>query len=711
MKKAIKASLALVTAVSMVASPAIINAEDSSKASNDSTQNTKEETVYVIKDADGNTSQTIVSDWLKNNTNASTLADACNLKNVVNVKSKAKYSTSEGVNTWKANGKDIYYQGDATTSIPVNVSISYKLDGKEVKAADLLNKSGNVSITVKYSSDQSETVDGSAVQVPFMMVTGMVMDNSRFSNVKIDNGKVINDGDRTVAVGYGVTGVNESLDQDVLPESFTLTAKVKKFQMSDTMTYASNEALNNVDLSNVSSMSDLESKLDLFGSSANQLESGSSQLADGLNTLNASTPALVSGVSQLAAGGNELSSGSTTLASGADQVSSGASTLYSKSQELATGATKVSSGATQLYNAIGTSLSATNVNSLNYFISGMAQLNAGINTGSSTTPSFVAGMGQLDAGIADLITKLTAATGTIATAGNDIKTTLGTETAAVQTIAAQLKTISTSCQSAAGSIQTVLQDPNSTLSAEARTNLGSALGNIQSVGAAATTIQQNLLNATHGGGASGNIEDDMTQIGKDLQTLANAMPSNMSAQLATLKSSTDQLNTSAQTIGAYMSKLNAGTSTIKSNIQNIQTAVGQIADGANQVTDGSTKLSTGTGTLASGAAQVSSGSAQVSSGASTLSSGLNTLNSSTGTLSSGVSQLSSGANELAAGMKEFNEDGVQKIMSIYNGSVKSLVKILSKSVKASKEYSTYSGLSSNMSGSVKYVIKTDGIQK
>ena len=91
----------------------------------------KEETVYVNLDSDGTVDDVTVSNWLKNVTGTSDVQDVSNLKDIKNVKGDETFTQNGDKLTWKANDADIYYQGTTDEKPPVNVKISYQLDGKD----------------------------------------------------------------------------------------------------------------------------------------------------------------------------------------------------------------------------------------------------------------------------------------------------------------------------------------------------------------------------------------------------------------------------------------------------------------------------------------------------------------------------------------------------------------------------------------------------
>ena len=212
-KRSLTTSLAVGMSVMMGAVPVY------AAGSTDTQDVYKEETVYVNADATGNSDEVTVSDWLKNSGSVSgNLTDESILKEIKNVKGDETFTENGDQLTWNTAGEDIYYQGTTDKELPVSVKLTYFLDGKEVKPDELKGKSGHLKIQVQYTNNEKKTVtvDGKEEEVytPFVMMTGMILPNETFSNVTIDNGKVISDGSRNIVVGFGMPGLKDSLDLD-----------------------------------------------------------------------------------------------------------------------------------------------------------------------------------------------------------------------------------------------------------------------------------------------------------------------------------------------------------------------------------------------------------------------------------------------------------------------------------------------------------------
>ena len=187
------------------------------------TEPRKDEVVYVMADAQGNTQKIIVSDCLKNANGESTITDASSLTDIKNVKGNESYTVdADGNLVWNADGSDIYYQGTTDKELPVDVSISYELEGKEIAPEDLVGKTGNVTIRFTYTNNEKTTVEVNGkekeVYVPFAMISGAILPAEHFSDIEVTNGKVISEGDNNIVVGMAFPGLKDSVNIDSLKE-------------------------------------------------------------------------------------------------------------------------------------------------------------------------------------------------------------------------------------------------------------------------------------------------------------------------------------------------------------------------------------------------------------------------------------------------------------------------------------------------------------
>ena len=327
----------------------------------------KVETVYVTADANGAVNDVIVSEWLKNATASSEISDTTELKDIVNVKGPETFKDNgNGSLTWDAEGSDIYYQGTTDKQLPVTMKITYTLDGKEISPEELAGKSGRVTIRFEYENNAKQTVnvDGKDIEVytPFAMVSGMMLDSDKFTNVEISNGKVISDGGNYVVMGVALPGLKESLDisdekwdeledaddiKEKLSNSFEITADTTDFELGMTITMASSDILSDFGLTDITGsdkIEDLKSDMSELNDGSNQLVDGAKALKDGTVELKDGTEKLYDGAGKLHDGTGKLVDGAGALADGTDKLYKGTGTLKDGTGSLVSGTDQLSSG-------------------------------------------------------------------------------------------------------------------------------------------------------------------------------------------------------------------------------------------------------------------------------------------------------------------------------------------------------------------------------
>ena len=321
----------------------------------------KDESAYLISDANGNVNKTIVVDHLKNKDKKDTLEDASNLSDIENVKGKEKFTQSGDKLTWQAGGKDIYYQGTATEEPPVTQKVTYYLDGKEISPEDLAGKSGKVKIRFDYTNTTSytETVNGEkqTVSVPFAAVTGLVLGDG-FENIEVTNGKAEVSDSSSVVLGYALPGLKDSLgikegdlDGDVnISEYMEMTADVKNFSMPAAMTFVVN-ASDYVSTDGIDT-SDLDDMINDLKDASTQLQDGSKTLAEGTDTLADGLSTLQSKLGTFASGVGTLKSGLKTYTDGVSTLSGGLNKLNSNVPTLSNGITTLNSSAKSLNDGV-----------------------------------------------------------------------------------------------------------------------------------------------------------------------------------------------------------------------------------------------------------------------------------------------------------------------------------------------------------------------
>lgn len=320
----------------------------------------RDETVYVLAGADGEVRKVIVSDWLKNPDGLSQLLDGADLRDVENVKGSEDYTASGGSRVWNAQGGDIYTQGSTDQALPVDVAVSYTLDGQSITPEQLAGKSGNVVIRFDYTNNQYEEVQISGktekIYVPFAMLTAALLDNDSFTNVEVTNGRIYNDGDRTAVIGLALPGMQENLNLDTgdieIPNYVEISADVENFELQTTFTVAVSDPFQEIDTGKLDDADGLKDSLDELTDAMDQLMDGSSKLYDGLGELLEKSETLASAVNQLSDGADALKSGSSELQTGAAQLKQGAASLETGLTQLNANSEQLTAGAKQTFDGL-----------------------------------------------------------------------------------------------------------------------------------------------------------------------------------------------------------------------------------------------------------------------------------------------------------------------------------------------------------------------
>lgn len=657
----------------------------------------KDESVYLISDANGNVNKTIVVDHLKNKDKKDTLEDASNLSDIENVKGKEKFTQSGDKLTWQAGGKDIYYQGTATEEPPVTQKVTYYLDGKEISPEDLAGKSGKVKIRFDYTNTTSytETVNGEkqTVSVPFAAITGLVLGDG-FENIEVTNGKAEVSDSSSVVLGYALPGLKDSLgikdkdlDGDVnIPEYMEMTADVENFSMPAAMTFVVN-ASDYVSTDGIDT-SDLDDMINDLKDASTQLQDGSKTLAEGTDTLADGLSTLQSKLGTFASGVGTLQSGLKTYTDGVSTLSGGLNTLGNSTGALVSGADKLNDGASQL------SASASSINE------GIKSLDTGLKTPLTDkekagyqaaakesvdkqffNPNNEANYGNTKAKASevyyetmtsddsvkqvveslkndsDLTNMIT--TTVSATVENTIK---GSVTALESADTATIKSTYNSSKELQQSVKEVLKLPQTIPDYDA---LVSAIVN-QKLNDMATKVMDGVANSSKD--KVGEAVADAAKTGAEnaaqsaVITGIESAKSNVSAQINAKQENGYSLVTGADALSKGASSLANGTKSLVNSIPTLTGGIKQLKDGSSQLSAGAAKLTANNDTLNAGATALNDGASQ-------LSAGTQSLMNSVPTLTSGIKQLVDGSNTLVANNAQLNSgasqlaDGTNQIVS------------------------------------------------
>ena len=628
----------------------------------------KDESVYLISDANGNVNKTIVVDHLKNKDKKDTLEDASNLSDIENVKGKEKFTQGGDKLTWQAGGKDIYYQGTATEEPPVTQKVTYYLDGKEISPEDLAGKSGKVKIRFDYTNTTSytEKVNGEkqTVSVPFAAITGLVFGDG-FENIEVTNGKAEVSNSSSVVLGYALPGLKDSLgikdgdlDGDVnIPEYMEMTADVENFSMPAAMTFVVN-ASDYVSTDGIDT-SDLDDMINDLKDASTQLQDGSKTLAEGTDTLADGLSTLQSKLGTFASGVGTLQSGLKTYTDGVSTLSGGLNTLGNSTGALVSGADKLNSGAGQLASG-----SATLKDGLKSYTDGASQLNTGLNQLNENTGSLATGVTSLNDGAKTLSDGINAANkgaAGVSAGAAQLKTSIDTAKTGADSLAAGAKQVDEGVgqltQSLSDMPETIKTNINKTLEPLNELNVGTlfkTLGYIDTdkitadnVSAAADAAVNNAEKIIKALTTSMNDPDPSATYSKIVVGLSQGKGA-VSVYSAVNQSVID----SASTVQA----LKDGSAKVSDGASSLDAGLGQLSDGASELSSGASDLAKGTTQLATGATELQTGTQsladklpELTKGITSLVNGSNELVKNNDTLNVGATALNAGASQLSAG--------------------------------------------------------------
>lgn len=660
-------------------------------------ETTKDETVYVLANAEGEAKRVIVSDWLTNPDGEKDLADATTLKDAKAVKGSA--FLKDGV-WYNADGADVYYQGDAEDALPVNLTVSYTLDGEAKTAAEMTGKSGRV--TIRVACDVKETKDG--VKVPFAALTAALLDNDVFTNIEVTNGKFLDDGDRTVVVGWALPGLQETLKLDAetvtLPEYVEISADAKNFEAPTTLTVVTNELFSAVDVDSIDA-TELTENINKLKDGMAQLKDGASRLADGVSALKDGAKTLADGATELKNGAEALKEGANPLGDGVSQLNDGATALETGSAQLTEGLNTLTannealaSGATKLFETVlgiaNTQLSAAMENAPtltieNYEETLTALLDACSEAGvdKQLHDQVEAVVNQNRAKIEEAVTakvqETVAAQVEEAVRENVTAQVLAAMDMTPDTYKAAVESGAlTDAQknqiAAAVDAQMKSQEVKAVLAQQTEQTMGS--DEIKA------TIEQNVNEQVE-------ALTQQNMASKDVQAKrAAALEQGQAAaaSLTALKAQLDDYRTFYDGLNAYL----AGTA---------------------QAANGASELKTGAAQLAAGTEELNGKVPALLEGIGSLSNGMNTLTENLPSLTDGVQQLLDGANELKDGLNTFDEEGVSKLVSLVEDDLADMLDRVKAALNAANAYTTYTSLGENMTGRVRFVWRTDANQK
>ena len=312
----------------------------------------KSETVYAVMNGDGSIKSTTVSEHLYSASGLANVTDKTTLTDIQNTESDAEFTQNGEELVWNTNDTDVYYKGNTDKALPIDVKVTYALDGQEAALEDLIGKSGHLTVTVALKNNETGTVNVNGkdrtIVTPLITAVGVILGGDA-SNVTAEHGMIESAAKSSVAAFVTLPGVKDSLSgllpdevdsiEDYLQDTVTVEADVEDFTCPQVMVACatSTAALGTSNVFDLSSINDLTDGINQLNDAMSQLMDGASQLVDG-------TSQLANGVLALLDGANTLNNGAAALDDGLGQLTNGLDTLSANNAALNAGAQQVADG-------------------------------------------------------------------------------------------------------------------------------------------------------------------------------------------------------------------------------------------------------------------------------------------------------------------------------------------------------------------------------
>lgn len=312
----------------------------------------KSETVYAVMNGDGSIKSTTVSEHLYSASGLANVTDKTTLTDIQNTESDAEFTQNGEELVWNTNDTDVYYKGNTDKALPIDVKVTYALDGQEAALEDIIGKSGHLTVTVNLKNNETGTVNVNGkdrtIVTPLITAVGVILGGDA-ANVTAEHGMIESAAKSSVAAFVTLPGVKDSLSgllpdevdsiEDYLQDTVTVEADVEDFTCPQVMVACatSTAALGTSNVFDLSSINDLTDGINQLNDAMSQLMDGASQLVDG-------TSQLAGGVLALLDGANTLNNGAAALDDGLGQLTNGLDTLSANNAALNAGAQQVADG-------------------------------------------------------------------------------------------------------------------------------------------------------------------------------------------------------------------------------------------------------------------------------------------------------------------------------------------------------------------------------
>lgn len=650
----------------------------------DTEEKDKTETVYVKSDAKGNPREITVQTKLKNTSDSDTIEDYTNLTDIKNKEGDEAFTqNADGTIEWENHGEDITYEGTGSEELPVDVNISYELDGQPIEPEELAGKSGSLKIRFDYKNKTTQTIkiEGKEeqVSVPFAVISTMLLSEDHASNIKVENGKVMDIDGQKLVVGYACPGLTKSLKlttyeptEDIdIPEYVEVMADVTDFSLDFTATIISSGLLEDMDLKDLDDVDEMSDNMKKLEEATDKLSDGAGTLEDGMKKYQTYLDQYLSGV--------------TALDQGAGALESGLQVMNEKKGDLQAGATLLKESLTTLHDTLAA-----------------IQLPQGSSVDLSGMETAAK---QLEADE----TKL-----------NEVLTEMGTGLAEMQELAKEAAGYQTTVETQLETAKTALdaidwRKLDQAVRADGQTKADAAIDSamkkaLENYGLSAEQIQAaagEVKTEVNGALDQISVSDEAKAQIKKAKEALEAIPTitipEVSLDTGKLTETLNDMQKQMKILAGYSTTLGTVSQTAAAALQELQTGLTALQTGTAQLQEGSGQLEAGVAAFGEGIQQLYQGSTALHQGSGQLSSA--------GTaLISGLDTMISGMDSLHQGLIKFDEDGIRELSDLTGKDLTNLANRIRALKKADGKYDNYGGIREGETGSVRFIIETDEIK-
>ena len=672
----------------------------------------KDESVYVKADAAGRPTEKTVEVVLKKIEGSDPIEDRSNLREIKNTEGNEEYTEAgEGRYLWQNNGEDIHYKGKSDQALPVNVRITYYLEGQEVSAEKIAGKTGKVKIRFDYEN---------STDVPFMVLSAAMLPADVFSDVEVTNGRLMDLGDQKAVIGFAFPGLMDTLklvdyeptEEIELPEYVEIEARAEDFALDFTASVVSTGLFEDLEDKDLEDLDKLPDDMDELTDASTEIRDAAQELADGGSEFGDYLSQYFDGLSQLSEGTDSLDQGLTLLSQNISKISEGSKSLQSGLDQIDQSLAKVDLSALSSPESKKASEAAqAALESIGENSAALKEKLTAVGTNLETVQTFVKDVNAYIGQVQDLqkaIEELPAPDLAAADYENGWTERLNDEAAS------QAKE---KAQEAADDVR------DSIIEIVKGSSLPDDLGltdeqKAQIIAQIVESIDENKVTV--------NEEDIEISLDAAFGEIRDGIQKEAEGQRNTLRDVSLKIaEPSVPDLEALSPEKMEEITQIIGNMEQSLAVIGAYAEGMSQTASGLTELSTALTQLKAGVSQLSGGSAQLSEGlglfekaleaasegSAQLSSAMKTVSSAGGELGSAYWQLVDGMNEFADGIAEFDEEGIQSLAELAGPEYKDVIRGVRAARDAEHSYTNFSGICDGQKGSVRFIIETEEINK